>query len=104
MKKVTILVIYTNALIAASQVGTKKRYSFNTEEGSVKEGDLIETPAYDSKLQVVKVLDQEYKYYNAATGDLSNEFTSSAQWEIKNLKIRDEEETNTIFGKIINRE
>ena len=52
----TILVVYTDTALTIKQVSDKKmkKYCFRTEED----------------LKVVDVIDQDYKYYNAATGEL----------------------------------
>lgn len=97
----TILVIYTNRKITDKKViGKMKKYSFNTQS-EVKEGDMIETRDYDTKLQVVKVLDKCYTFYNGVTGDLSNEYNSTNQWAIRQLEIRNEE-VDVIYGKLVN--
>ena len=96
----TILVIYTDSPIKDKrEIGKRKKYSFNTNS-EVKEGDMISTPEYTTKLQVVKVLDQAYTYYNGVTGDLSNDFTSTSQWTIRQLELRDEE-VDVIYGKLV---
>jgi hypothetical protein len=93
----TILVIYTNSKLESKKdIAKNKRYSFNTES-DVKEGDLIKTQEYSTNLQVVKVLPEAFKYYNASTGELSNEFKSTLDWEIRRLEIREEDE-EIIFG------
>lgn len=96
----TILVIYTNTKITSKkEIGKMKKYSFNTES-EVKEGDMIKTKEYDTNLQVVKVLETSYKYYNSSTGEMSDQFNSSLQWEIRTLVIREEEE-DVIYGQKI---
>lgn len=98
----TILVVYTNKNVSKKEIGRMKKYSFNTSS-EVKEGDIIETKEYDTSLQIVKVLDKAYKYYNASTGELSDSFNSTSQWEIRTLEIRDEEE-EIIYGKLIKKD
>lgn len=96
----TILVIYTNTkILSKKEIGKMKKYSFNTES-EVKEGDMIKTKEYDTNLQVVKVLETSYKYYNSSTGEMSDQFNSSLQWEIRTLMIREEEE-DVIYGQKI---
>ena len=93
----TILVIYSNTKLESKKdIARTKRYSFNTES-DVKEGDLIKTQEYSTNLQVVKVLDTSFKYYNASTGELSNEFKSTLDWEIRRLEIREDTE-EVIYG------
>jgi hypothetical protein len=98
----TILVIYTDVFLKDKKsIGSKKVYSFNSAS-DVSVGDMIETREYDTNLQVVKVLPQAFKYYNQATGDLSDTYTSTLQREIRTLEISDEKE-NIIYGTIINK-
>lgn len=93
----TIIVIYTDSLITNKQeLGRKKKYSFNTSS-DVEIGDLIKTNAYDTPIQVVKVLNESYKFYNSVTGEMSNDYKSTTQWEIRTLEIR-EEEQEVIYG------
>jgi hypothetical protein len=93
MEKIkTVLVIYTNEKITSkTQIGRLAKYSFNTSS-DVKEGDMIKSNEYSSAMQIVKVLDESFAYYNKSTGELTNEFKSSAQWDIRTLIIREEDE------------
>lgn len=96
----TILVIYTNSKIKKeSDIRKAKKYAFNTSS-NLNEKDLIDSKDYNSYMQVVKVLDKSYKYYNASNGDLSDEFTSTSQWTIKNLEIREDLE-DIVYGSIV---
>jgi hypothetical protein len=95
----TILVVYTNKLLSKSEIAKAKKYSFNTST-ELKEGDMFSSPSYFTYLQVVKVLDKDFKYYNASTGELSDTFNSTAQWEIRTLVIREDEE-EVIYGSLI---
>jgi hypothetical protein len=94
----TILVVYTQTRLSQKEAACKKRYAFNTTS-DINEGDIIESNEYDTPMQVVKVIDGPFKYYNRSTGELSNKFNSTEQWEIRNLVIREDEE-NTVYGKI----
>lgn len=98
----TVLVIYSNHRLPLTTIGNRKKYAFNTED-DLKPGDMLNTTAYDTKLQVVKVLDKSFKYYNEATGELSDEFTSTRQWVIKKLIMREDDDTS-VYGNIIDRE
>jgi hypothetical protein len=98
----TILVVYTNKLLSKSEIAKVKKYSFNTST-DLKEGDMFSSPSYDTNMQVVKVLDKDFKYYNANTGELSDTFNSTAQWEIKILVIREEEDEVT-YGNLIKKD
>lgn len=95
----TILVVYSNTPVSKAEAGRMKKYSFNTS-AEVKVGDTIESPEYTTKLQVVKVLDQAFKYFNSSTGELSNEFKASTQWEIRELVIR-EDRDEVVYGKLV---
>ena len=96
----TIIVVYTNTKITKkAEIAKLKRYSFNTSS-DVKEGDLISTSSYNTCIQVVKVLEKDHKYYNTSTGELSNEYTSTTQWEIKELVIREDAE-DVVYGSLV---
>jgi hypothetical protein len=94
----SIIVIYSNTKIAQGAVNKYKRYVFNTDS-DVQVGDMITSKEYTTKLQVVEVLDKSYKYYNQATGELSNEFNSTQQWLTKSLVIR-EDNQDVVYGTI----
>ena len=101
MKKRTVFVIFTaTKLENRDDYRTKKRYCFNTES-DVSEGDMLSSKAYQTPLQVVTVLDKDYKYYNETTGDLSNEITSTAQREIKDLVIQDKQKDDAVYASKI---
>lgn len=96
----TILVIYTDAkVLKKKDLRAKKSYSFNTSS-EVKVGDMISTDEYNTNLQVVKVLDKQFKYYNRATGEMSDEFTSTQQHEIATLELR-EDNHDVVYGSLI---
>ena len=95
----TVLVIYLNGktpLTNRKEIATAKKYCFNIEE-EVEEGDLIDSPEYSGRMQIVKVLDTKYKYYNNVTGKISSRFNSTTQWEIRQLKLQ-ELNDNVIYG------
>jgi hypothetical protein len=96
----TIIVIYTNSRInKKSDIGRRKKYSFNTS-GDVLVGDMLNSHTYDTKMQVVKVLGKSHKYYNSSTGKLSNTYTSTSQWEVRTLEVRDTSE-DIIYASIV---
>jgi hypothetical protein len=98
----TILVVYTNkANLSKKEISGLKKYSFNTAS-NVSVGDLIDSTEYTTYMLVIKVLEKSYLYFNAATGELSDEFNSTAQWNIRTIVIREEEE-DVIYGKIVNK-
>ncbi len=76
-----------------------KRYAFNTSS-DLKEGDMIKSPLYDTPMQVVKVLSKSSKFFNKETGDLSNIFKNSNQFEIRELKIQKQDENIILACKI----
>lgn len=80
----TVLVIYTDTKV--DKPDYTKRYAFNAND-DIKEGDMLSSPQYTTTMQVVKVLGRAFKYFNRATGDLSDEYTSTNQFEIRELKI-----------------
>lgn len=89
MAKKTILVVFNYDKLDATQLRQAKKYSFNTES-DLREGDILKSPEYDTRMHVVKVLDKAYSYFNKTTGELSDEFTSSAQWTLRDLELREE--------------
>jgi len=95
-----IIVIYTNRKITSiKDMGAMKRYTFNTE-ADLKEGDMVKSPTYLTPLQVVKVLDRPFKYYNQTTGELSDIYTSTNQWVIRTLVIAPEP-TDIVYGSLM---
>lgn len=97
MQKKTILVVYTDTKLNTKQIGAKKRYCFVTAS-EVEVGDMIEFSNYDTPMQVVEVIDQEFKYYNSATGDMTNELTSTNQWKIREIVLMEGSEEETIVA------
>ena len=91
----TILVIYTNTKMANS--GYTKRYCFKTDN-DVKLGDMLSSKAYDTPMQVVKILNKDYKYFNKVTGDMSNIYSNSNQYEIRSIKILAKDEIDIIMA------
>ena len=96
----TIIVIYTNSRVTKkSDIGRHKKYSFNTA-GDVLEGDMLDSPNYDTNMQVVKVLGKSHKFYNSSTGKLSNTYTSTSQWEVRTLEVRNTSE-DVVYASIV---
>lgn len=93
----TILVIYTDTKIIVPNY--KKRYAFNTE-ANLKEGDMIKSPDYETNMQVVKILDKAYIFFNKVTGELTDEFNNANQYTIRELKLFNEEK-NVVYASII---
>lgn len=94
MKK-TIFVIYTNE--RKEKAAYDKRYAFNTES-DVKEGDMLKSDNYKTNVQVVKILDTAFKYFDRNSGELSNNLYSTNQYEIRNIRVIEPlNETDTII-------
>lgn len=78
-----------------------KQYSFNTS-ANVKVGDMIKSPDYNTKMQVVEVLDKAYKYVNLADGKLGDKRDSTRQFELRVLKLDNQnDDANTVRGTIM---
>lgn len=90
----TVLLIYTQTKL--EKVGYAKRYAFKTNE-DLKEGDMLKSDIYTTNMQIVKVLEEDYKYFNKETGELSNEYKSTNQFEIRELKLLDKA-TDIVFA------
>ena len=97
----TILVVYTNTALTVKQISDRKlkKYCFRTEDVFV-EGEMIESKAYTSKMQVTDIIDADYKYYNAVTGEMRNDINSTNCYPIKKLVLREDDEL-TVYGKVI---
>jgi hypothetical protein len=95
----TILVVYTNRQMSKKEIAGAKKYAFNTDS-DLEVGEIISSQEYTTPMMVVKVLDESYQYFNFATGELTNEFNSTSQWEIRTLIIREDEEM-AIYAKRI---
>lgn len=97
----TILVVYTDTALTTKQISDRKlkKYCFRTEDAFV-EGEIIESKAYSTKMQVTDIIDTDYKYYNAVTGELRNDINSTQCYPIKKLVLRDDDEL-TVYGKVV---
>jgi len=94
----TIVVIFTDVKVDKADTVKFKKYSFNTAN-ALRVGDIIQIGQYNSNVQVVKVLTKAHKFYNKQTGEISNEYVSTMQEEIKTLKLRDEDDT-VVYGTL----
>lgn len=81
----TVLVCYSDTPLNDRGRGMKK-YAFNTSS-KVKVGDRINSPSYNTPMEVVRVLGTKYRYYCTTTGKLSHRLTHTQMWEIRDLKI-----------------
>jgi hypothetical protein len=85
--------------MSKKEIAGAKKYAFNTDS-DLKVGEIISSQEYTTPMMVVKVLDESYQYFNFATGELTNKFNSTSQWEIRTLIIREDEEM-AIYAKRI---
>jgi hypothetical protein len=99
MKNKTIIVVYTDRKLGKKDAAKLKRYAFNTT-ASVKEGVMLKSAEYSTAMQVVKILPKAHKYFNASTGELSDTYNSTAQWEIRDFIVRNDSET-AVYGSIL---
>lgn len=86
-----------NTIIVMFEGTCKKKYAYNTDS-KVAIGDILVSPYYsNSKMTVIDVLDESYKYVNPDTGELSNKMTSLNQNLIKTLKVAADKVDQTIL-------
>ena len=86
-----------NTIIVTFEGTCKKKYAYNTDS-KVTIGDVLISPDYsNSKITVIDVLDESYKYVNPDTGELSNKMTSLNQNLIKTLKVVADKADQTIL-------
>lgn len=97
----TIVVVYTNIKLSQNEANCKKHYVFNTSD-KIKVGDLIESKEYTTAMQVIKILDKTYTYYNLCTSELSDKYTSAAQREVRELILR-EDKSDAVYARILNK-
>lgn len=94
----TILVVYTENLITSkSKLAGLKHYAFNTDS-DIEANTLVESSNYQTPMQIFKVLDKAFKYFNLSTGELSNEYTSTAQREIREMIITEPCDENVVVA------
>lgn len=104
IKMKTIVIIFSNSEKSFSKHYDVKRYVYKTRE-DIKEGDVLTSQDYkNSFLHVEKVVEGDFKYFNRATGDLTNDYNSTNLFEIKELREREEESNIVYFSKIKNQE
>jgi len=94
----TIIIVYTAKKLSEADKRKLKKYAFNTE-ADLKVGDVLESQSYGSPMQVIKVLEEKYDFYNASTGELSNSYNSTSQWEILDMVIQ-EKNNRTVYASI----
>ena len=97
----TILVIYSNVRVSDAELKNLKKYAFNVDDDTdVNVGDILKSAAYSTRMVVVRVLDERFKYYNAKDGKLSNTFNYSGMADIKLLKVVEEIEDVVVATKV----
>ena len=97
----TILVVYTNEKLTVEQINNRKlqKYCFRTDS-EVAVGDVLKSNNYNSNMIVTDVVDADYKFYNAQTGEMRNEINSTKCYPIKTMVLRDEDETVVYAKKV----
>ena len=88
----TIIVIYTDKpkTPAGLERAGETRYCFNVTNKDAKElstGDMLDSEEYNTKIQVVEVLDEHFTYYETTGGEMSHVRTNTNQARIKQLKL-----------------
>ena len=97
----TILVVYTNEKLTVNKINNSKlrKYAFRIED-NVEEGDILKSSIYSSNMIVTDVIDNDFKYFNSQSGELSNEIKSTMCYPIKTIELR-EENTNVVYAQKI---
>jgi hypothetical protein len=73
---ITIKVVFVQQPVPEQQASRLRQYTFaaETEEGmELHVGDCIQSPRYDSLLQVCEIINEQYLFYSPITGALSRE-------------------------------
>ena len=67
----TILVVYTNQKLPVEQINNCKmqKYCFRTES-EIEVGDVLKSKSYTSNMVVTDIVDADFKYYNAQSGEM----------------------------------
>lgn len=85
-----------STIIVTFEGTCKKKYAYNTDS-KVATGDVLASPEYTSKMTVIDVLDESYKYVNPDTGELSSKMTSLNQNLIRTLKVVADKTDSTVI-------
>ena len=93
----TILVVYANKNLTIDEINSNKlrKYVFRTDS-DINKGDILKSPIYSSNMIVTDVINHDFKYFNAKSGELSNDITSTMCYPIKTLKLGEE---NTVIAQ-----
>lgn len=94
----TILVVFTNESMTIEKINSRKmqKYCFRTES-EINVGDVLKSANYRENMIVTDVIEADYKYYNAQTGEMCNDIKSTKCYPIKKLVLRQEDE-NVIYA------
>lgn len=94
----TILVVYTNQELSVEQINNNKmqKYCFRTDS-EVNVGDVLKSNNYTTNMVVTDVVDEDYKYYNKQSGEMTNTINSTNCYPIKTMVLR-EEDTNVVYA------
>lgn len=97
----TILVVYTDVRLTNKEIADNRlaKYAFRTSE-DVEAGDLIESKDYRKSMQVTDVIDADYKFCNAQTGELRNEINSTKMYPIKTIVFKEEDGLVVFAAKV----
>lgn len=79
----TFLACFTAKKLDSSAASALKQYTFNTEK-DIKVGETINSPAYQTPIQVTKVLEGPAKtFVHLKTGELTDKAESTQHFKIK---------------------
>lgn len=97
----TILVVYTDQKLSVEQINSRKmqKYCFRIEN-EVEVGDVLKSKNYNTNMVVTDVVDKDYKYYNAQTGEMTNSINSTKCYPIKTMVLREEDESVVYASKV----
>lgn len=56
--------------------------------------------AYGTKMQATDVIDNDFRYYNASTGELRNDINSTKCYLIKTLVLRADDDLTVYANKV----
>lgn len=97
----TVIVVYTATKLSQKEANNLKHYAFNTSD-NLKVGDMISSKDYNTPMQIIKVLTKAYNFFNLSNGELSDNYTSTAQRSIRKFIIRNDDDEAVVYGKKIN--
>ena len=92
----TIFVVYGHTQVDHANNTKAKKYAFVTKE-TLAIGDIIACDKYSTKMLVTDILKEEFKYYNNTTGEVSNTITSTSQYPIKELRLKENTTSEVLY-------